>query len=460
MYPLHWVLLIIKREKLVSHGIVKQELAQLRSKNAQTGQLVKQLRLFLGKDGLLQVGGRLHNAPIDDSAKFPILIPSRHKLSELIIHDAHVRVLHSGLQSTITCIRERFWITCIRQRVKSLLRGCVVCKRVMGKPYRSPIPAPLQASRITLTRPFSVCGVDFTGCLYVKAPRSENKVYVCLFTCAVTRAIHLELVKDLSVHSFLLAFRRFAGRRSLPEKMISDNATTFLAAASDIKQLLESPTVKSYMVNHRVDWLFIPKRAPWFGGFYERLIGLTKNALKKVLGRRFLTFDELHTVLVEIEAMLNDRPLTYVSDEVSDPQPLTPSHFLYGRKLTSLPHDIFDTDELSDPTFGSSSSDLQRRAVLMAEVQNQFCRRWSSEYLNSLRDRDRNIGKGLTENQIKKGDIVLVHEDNTPRVKWSLARVEELVYGNDGLVRSASIRTSRGITNRPIVKLYHLESTD
>ncbi|XP_070546930.1 uncharacterized protein [Ptychodera flava] len=236
--------------------------------------------------------------------------------------------------------------------------------------------------------------------------------------------------------------------------MISDNASTYLSAADEIRKLFYAPDVKRYLANRRVQWSFIPKRAPWFGGFWERMIGLTKNGIKKVLGRAFVTFDELNTIVTEIEIMLNDRPLTYLYTDSEDTTPLSPSHLLQGRPLTGVPHPLYDDDELSDPTYGNSSS-LNKRYVRIAQLQEQFWRRWISEYLPALREHHKL--NGTTNNVIKVGDVVLVHSDTERRMHWPLAIVEKLNYGKDGMIRSAEIKTTTGLTNRPIVKLYPLE---
>ena len=185
--------------------------------------------------------------------------------------------------------------------------------------YRTPDPPPLPKIRVGERRPFAVTGVNFTGALYVKESNGEQKAYICLFTCARTRAIHLEIVTDLSAETFLLAFRRFASRRSIPSVMLSDNASTYLAAAEELKILFESDVIKEALGRQGVDWQFIPKRAPWYGGFWERSIGLTKQAIRKTLGRTFISFDQLQTVVIEIESMLNDRPLAYVNSDLQDP---------------------------------------------------------------------------------------------------------------------------------------------
>ena len=176
--------------------------------------------------------------------------------------------------------------------------------------------------------------VDFTGALFYKSVHQKhNKAYICLFTCAVARAIHLEVVTDMTTDSFLRAFRRFAGRRSLPSHMVSDNECTFIAAVEEIRELFKDPSVNNYLTKKGVQWTFIPKRAPWFGGFYERLIGITRNTLKKTLGRSLVNLDELNTIVIEIESVINDRPITYISTYIGEFDPLSPSMLMYGHQL-------------------------------------------------------------------------------------------------------------------------------
>ena len=316
--------------------------------------LICQLKLFFDKHSTIRCGGRIHNAEVDTETKFPCLLPKKHRLNTLIVHHNHKAHLHTGVNATVTSLREKYWIPSARQVVRSILRKCVSCCRVVGKPYSRPEPPPLPSVRTRQCRPFEVTGVDFTGALHVKTPDGSSKVYVCLFTCGITRAIHLEIVNDLSTETFLLAPRRFAARRSLPRIMLSDNASTYEAAAVELAHLINSDRIGEALCTLGIQWRFIPKRAPWYGGFWERLIGLTKTTLRKVLGKALVTLPVLQTEIVEIEAVLNDRPLTYVSADLRDPEPLTPSHLLCGRSITSMPHAITD-DETSDPTFGGPS---------------------------------------------------------------------------------------------------------
>ena len=392
--------------------------------------LVRQLRLFLDKDGFLRCGWRIHNAPLSEVTRFPYLLPARHPLSYLIVFDIHVAFCHSGTNATITALRQTYWIPAARQYIKNVLRNCVVCKRVAGKPYTAPDPPPLPHLRTQDVHPFTFTGVDFTGALYVQHGGQEIKVYLCLFTCATTRALHLEIVQDLTAETFLLTFRKFAARRSLPRIMISDNGSTYLSAANELHSLMHLPEVQKELGKRGVTWQFIPKKAPWYGGFWERLVGITKAAIKKVVGRRHISLSTLETIIVEIEAVLNDRPLTFVPSDLGEPEPLTPAHLLHGRRITCLPYQTVEFDELTDPSY-REASEVHRKAKLQAAILRDFRKRWLHEYLTSLRDYHKTSGNN--QQVVKKGDVVLVHDDSS-RATWKMAVVQDLIVGKDGLV--------------------------
>jgi len=438
--------------KSIQTNSYKKELHDIARGNRNS--LVHQLKLFVGEDGNLRCGGRLHNACLKYDNKFPFLIPKRHHFTNLVVRWAHRHLLHAGETCTISFIRHVYWIPQIRQVVKGILRSCVTCRKVQGRPFRMPETPPLPKCRLEEAPPFTVCGVDFTGALVYRNNNNYtmNKAYICLFTCAVTRAVHLEVVTDMTSRTFIQAFRRFAARRSLPSVMVSDNGSTFLAASEEIKNICD------YLSHRHVKWTFIPKRAPWFGGFYERLIGVTKTSLKKTLGKQLVSLDELITLITELEAVINDRPISYTSTGLDEPEALTPSMLLHGRKLCPLPQLDITDEEVEDPDFGSEV--LQQRVKELSNLFIQTWKRWKEEYLPMLREVHKNNAKGCrgeTENHIKVGDVVLVHEDTTKRVQWPLALVTKLRTGNDGLVRSAEIKMKGGTSNRPITKLYPLE---
>ena len=207
-------------------------------------------------------GGGFHNAPLANSAKFPYLLPLNHPFTALIVYEAHRKQLHSGVNAVVTLPRHSFWITAIRQYVRKL-RRCVTCSRkVEGTAFKAPDPASISKLRVQETTPFSVTGVDFTGPLYVRSENGVTKSYICLFACAVTRVVHLEVVSDLSEERFLQVFRRFSSRRSLPRHMISDNASTYLSSAETLNEQFQSPSRKGQCSRQGVEWKLIPKRAP------------------------------------------------------------------------------------------------------------------------------------------------------------------------------------------------------
>lgn len=438
--------------KSCQNSAYAREIAELKTHSVRSS-IVKQLRLYLDGKEMLRCAGRIHNASLGETTKFPYLLPNKHPYTRLLVKSVHERKLHTGPESTITHIREKYWIPCIRQCVQSVIRKCVVCRKVTGQPYAVPDPPPLPKDRVQDSPPFTVTGVDFTGALYVREKNGgESKAYVCLFTCAATRAVHLELVPDLTAETFLQAFRRFCSRKSTPRIMISDNATTYNAAADILKRLFKSSEIKEALSTDGIDWKFIPKRAPWYGGWWERLIGLTKQTLKKVLGRSYVSYLTLQTLLTEVEAILNDRPLTYVSSDIADAEALTPAHLLYGRRVTALPEADVTTEALY--TDAGNEAHVKKQARLLHKLISHFRERWRREYLTALREHHR--ASGNNEQTISVGDVVQVHEE-VPRSRWKLAVIKELTTGGDGHSRSAIIKTKSGITNRPIAKLYPLE---
>lgn len=414
--------------------------------------LIKQLRLQM-RGELIVVVSRITEADVDDSVKYPILLPSTHRITSLIIEELH-RKHHQGINHIVTSLRQRWWVPRARQRVKSVIKGCMSCRRERGTPYQRPPIPPLPVCRVSQARPFAATGVDYAGPLYVKEGTQTVKRYVALYTCASTRAIHLELAKDLSAEAFLRTLQRFSARRSYPQMLVSDNGTNFVSSAKILKSWEEHHSVRSTLNQHGCKWQFNPSRAPWFGGFFERMVKMVKVSLQKTLFKAMVTDDELHTVLCEIEADLNDRPLTCVSTSEDDQQPLTPSQLMIGFRLDSTPIAIQDPEEEEDPTVFNTEL-LSRRQKNVQRVLQRFQTRFRNEYLTSLR-------QGVTRNQGSMvpavGDIVQVKDDG-PRISWNLGRVLELHRGIDGHVRSVKLKLRSGITTRPVTLLYPLEIT-
>ena len=259
-------------------------------------------------------------------------------LSQLIVKDLHFQNHHAGVQQILSLVRKEFWIPQGRNTVKKILRQCVVCRYDKRKAFPYPGPPPLPLERVQYVRLFECTGVDFTGAIKVRNRSGETqKLYICLFTCVAARAVHLQLINSLSAEAFVLCLRRFVAKCSLPSKLLSDNGTNFVAVSKFLVELQDEAVVQDYLTTHKIKWQFISPRAPWQGGVYERMIGLTKNCLSKALHHRQVTPEELVTILAEVEAILNNRPLTYINDDDREGEILTPAHLLYGRGIILYP---------------------------------------------------------------------------------------------------------------------------
>ena len=407
------------------------------------------------REGILVCHGRLENADLETEAKFPIILPRDHKITELIVLDCHNRVHHCKLRATLSELRSRFWVTRGRQYVKKILIRCFICRKLEGKAFSSPPAAPLPEFRVSEAAPFSSVGIDFAGPLYYKANGGMSKCYIALFSCSITRALHLELINDLATPTFICCLRRFCARRGTPAMIVSDNAKTFKSAAKLLKKLQKDQVFADFLESKRIHWKFNLELSPWWGGQYERMVGLVKRCLRKVLGNAKLSFDELNTVLTEIENTLNLRPLTYQYEELGV-EVLTPSHLLFGRRLSPLSEGI---DPIVDDDDENNSS-LSRRFLYLTRKLSHFWNRWRKEYLVGLREAHKLGSKKLP--CVNKGDLVLVHEDNVKRGMWKTAVVEELIVGKDGVVRGAKVRRAgKGKSEtlcRPLQKLYPLET--
>jgi len=432
--------------------------------------LVTQLGIKLDSDNLLRCYGRLTNSDISLTSKNPILLPKLDHFTYLVINDAHKTVFHSGIGHTLAQIRQRYWIPQGRSAVKKVLRDCRICRRWEGGPYQMPPMPPLPVERVTKIPPFTETGLDYLGPLYIRDNSRENsKVWICLFTCLTVRAIHLEVISDLSAEQFLLCLRRFISLYGAPKRIHSDNASQFKLAKKSIDKIwneVQSDTdVHNYVAEQGIDWHFIPAHAPWMGGFYERLIALVKRSLKRTLGKSCLTHDQLVTVVSEITAILNTRPLVYLTDDINSGAALTPQCFLRMKldQKTGTPDSPFTSDE-NDPDYvqNQSSEDTLLQTWKDCQIHlSHFWKTWTDDYLLSLRERHRNpnlrSGRIKTHNQIAINDVVLIH-DTLPRGAWKLAKVKELVQSNDGQIRSATvILPSKRILIRPLNLLFPLE---
>ncbi|XP_064650937.1 uncharacterized protein LOC135502212 [Lineus longissimus] len=390
---------------------------------------------MISSDGLIRIGGRLGNAELSYAEKHPIILP-KCRLSVLLIRSEHIRLKHASVGVLLTNLRDTYWIISARRLAKSVKKECIMCQLKDAKACNE-VAAPLPELRIHEAPVFTVTGLDYAGPLYC-LDFPNQKFYILLFTCAVVRAIHLELTESLAVLDCILALRRFVARRGLPSVFYSDNAQTFKGTEKLMTKVYGTVFPK---------WKYICSRSPWWGGWWERLVRSCKSALRKTVGNRCLTRVELETTLCEIEACINCRPLTFVGDEVDCKRPLTPAHFLLGRNVGF--QTVVDEQEFEVSTEHLSEAELirQRRLELFWTV-------WSKDYLHNLPFA---INKFQAKGSLDVGTVVLIREDNLVRMKWPLGVVTQLFPGRDGRVRSVELKTANGTLVRPVQRLHDLE---
>nr|XP_013190109.1 unnamed protein product [Amyelois transitella] len=405
--------------------------------------------VFLDDNKIMRVGGRLVNSLFCFEKKHPIILQSTHKFTKLLFEFEHIRLMHAGPQLMLASIRDSYWPIGGRNLARSCYRKCVRCCRISGRTV-SPIMGNLPQQRLLPGGyPFQCTGVDYAGPIMAASRQGRGckliKVYIAIFVCFTTKAIHLELVSDLTSNKYLIALFRFISRRGKPDDIYSDNGTSFVWACNELSKFLKTncDSLSEQLANDGIKFHFIPAYSPYYGGLWEAGVKSTKFHLRRVLGNCNLTFEELNTTLVQIEAILNSRPLTPLSSDPADCTPLTPGHFLIGRPLTSLPrHDIKDH-------FTASLSRFQR----IEQLRQHFWARWSKEFVSELQHRTK-WQKG--NDTLKLGALVVVKEDHLPPLKWRLGRVIAVHPGSDRIVRVADITTSVGVIRRAFNRICPL----
>ena len=305
---------------------------------------------------------------LSQEEKEPILL-TRDYLTKLIVEDYHKRTLHSGTRATLIQIRTQFWIP-RGSFTQKIFRKYITCRRIDSKSYRYPDQPALPSWSINSAPPSSAVGIDYTGHLFVKSNAAEQfKAYIAVFACCITRAVHLKFVTDLTTEHFLLAFRRFCAGKSVPTTVVSDSATYFIAGELAIKRFWKTTPYNNTSANTESNGYTFPEDHQRGEGWYERVVGIVKNILMKIFGKALLTQTELHTILKETEATVNNRPLTYVESDISRTA-LTPSHLINGRILSTLPHLEKPEDNIIEKDLGHKQAN--QRLFYFTQLQQSF----------------------------------------------------------------------------------------
>ncbi|XP_022176587.1 uncharacterized protein LOC111037992 [Myzus persicae] len=306
----------------------------------------------------------------------------------------------------------------------------------------------LPASWVTANRPFYNVGTDYGGPFIMKESHRRgsrtHKAYLALFVCMAVKAVHLEIVNDLSTDSFLAALDRFTSSRGIPAHIYTDCGTNYVGAAKQIRTLLSTDEARQ-AVSARIkcEWHFNPPAAPHFGGLWEAAIKSTKTHLKKVVGAQTYTIEEMTTLVVRIEGVLNSLPLQPLSSDPHDLEVLTPGHFLIGQPLLAMPEEnIIDV-----------ATNRLGRWQLIRQALQSFWHRWSHEYLQTLQRRKKWFKH--TEN-LSIGDLIVIHTPNHPPMSWKLGRIAEVHPSPDKVIRVVTLQTTDGLLKRPVVKVTKL----
>lgn len=410
---------------------------------------LKTLNPQLNERGILVVHGRLARANLPSSQRFPMILPDKSPLSKLIIADAHERVLHGTIHLTIARVRQEFWILNLRNTVKTHVHNCRRCFRQSPRPL-SQLMAPLPAFKTTPSLPFTHCGLDFAGPIEIKGSEQRSaraiKAYICVFVCMYSKAAHLELVTSLSTAKFILALRRMMGRRGISSDIYCDQGSNFIGASNELPilflqaQSTESIEIARTFAKDGIKFHFLPPSAPNWGGQWESFVKLTKHHLYRITTHFKLTYEDMNTVLIQIEACLNSRPLCAVGDNADDFDPITPGHLLIGRPLNLIPEpSLLDLKR----------STLDRNQDIQRTVQ-EFWKRYNIEYLHTLHPRKKWY---KPKEDLAVNDMVSIIDDNLPPGKWLIGRVTEIHPSADGFIRLVTIKTPNSTLQRPITKL-------
>ena len=448
--------------KLVQQEAFSEEIDILQKQGgAEMSQTVKKvsplhnLNPFLDNEGILRVGGRLSR---DETEEFniihPVILPKKSDVTWMIVRQCHEKVQHGGRGFTINEVRRSgYWVINCNAFVRHLIWKCVTCKLLRGK-TSGQMMADLPQDRLEATPPFTICGVDYFGPFVIKEGRKEIKRYGALFTCFHSRAVHIEASNTLDTDSFIQALRRFISRRGNVRTIRCDNGTNFVGAERELRRALnemDDERISSFLQLHGGDWIGWRRNPPassHFGGVWERQIRTVRTILSSLLRThgKSLNDENFRTLLVEVEGIVNSRPLTTETlSDVDSQLPLSPVNLLTMKSsvIAPPPGSFEDADIYS-----------RRRWRRIQHIANEFWIRWKKEYLQNLQKRAKWQG---VQRCFRVGDVVVLKEISEYRCDWKLAKVEEAFADDKGLVRTVRLRTSNGHELiRPVHKLVLL----
>lgn len=428
----------------VQHEAFKEELKSLfKGELVSKRSPLRKLDPFLDSDGVLRVGGRTSLSAISWEEKHPIIIPKSNHIATLLVRYYHEQVVHQGRHFTEGAIRSAgLWILGGKRLVSSIIHKCVICRRLRGSLEKQKM-SNLPADRLTQSPPFTQVGLDVFGPWTVCARRTrgglaESKRWAVMFTCLVTRAVHLEVIESLSTSSFINALRRFTAIRGPAKLFRSDRGTNFVGACKELGITPEDATLHSYLRDQGCTWDFNLPHSSHMGGAWERMIGMARRILDSILLKMHspsLSHEVLTTLMAEVAAIMNARPIVPVSSDPDMPTILTPA-MLLTQKVDSVSAPLEDID-LKD-LYRSQWKQVQSLA-------DSFWKRWRQEYLTTLQPRRKWQAEQAS---LQVGDVVLLKDKEAKRNQWPTGLVVNTFPGRDSRVRKVEVRVVQGGTPR------------
>ena len=391
----------------------------------------------MNNQGLLCVGGRLRNALAEEQQKHPVLLSNKDRYTRLLLTHYHLELMHGGPTVMLSHSANMFYIPGARRLAREICKTCITCRKAAAK-LNPQLMGQLPSARLNPDFVFSDVGLDYAGPYlikegYVRRP-VEIKAWMAVFVCFSTKAAHLELVKDATAASLVACLVSFCSRRSLPNTIYSDNGSTMVGARNELaafySMLNTQDTqnhVQNYLLSQKVQWKMTPVKAPYFGGLWEAAVKAAKYHLKREIGQKLYTYDELETILCQAESCLNSRPLGVMASHPIDGMvPLTPGHFLVGRAIKSYPREKIHYNP-----------SLSQRWAYCHKVSERFWSRWSHEYLQQLQ---RAVKWHRKTRDYVVGDYVLLTDHSTYQCQWINARIVAVYPGKDGVVRTVDLQ--------------------
>ncbi|XP_052431710.1 uncharacterized protein LOC127972320 [Carassius gibelio] len=395
------------------------------------------------QDGILRVGGRLNRAAMPEESRHPAILSKCSKISTLILNDIHQRCGHCGRNYMLSILRQKFWIPQANSAIRKLIHKCAVCRRLNGRVGEQKM-ASLPEDRLLPNKPpFTNVGVDYFGPFDIKRGRSTVKRYGVLFTCLTIRAVHIEIADSLNTDSCINALRRFISRRGQVSVMRSDNGTNFVGAERELREALRNldhNKIGNTMLQRGIKWIFNSPAASHQGGVWERQIRTVRKILNALLKEQTINDDSLHTIMCEVESIVNNRPITSTSEDPNDLEPLTPNHLLLLKTQPSLPPGVFNKED-------QYARKRWRQIQYLADL---FWSRWTHEYLPILQERSK---WSKLKRNFETGDVVLVVDSSSPRNSWIMGRVIQTIPDSSGTVRRVKLKTKTNVLERPVNKL-------